>query len=81
MVLLPQCVPQLRGVRVIRFRAWWIALHLRPLRVHLASPSTFSHKQVVMPSGPAEAKGLLLAAVRDNNPVVFFEAKMMCVGR
>lgn len=27
--------------------------------------------KVVMPSSPAEAKGLLVAAIRDNNPVVF----------
>lgn len=31
--------------------------------------------KVVAPSTPADAKGLLLAAVRDNNPVVFLEAK------
>jgi len=28
--------------------------------------------KVVMPSNPADAKGLLKAAIRDNNPVVFF---------
>lgn len=33
--------------------------------------------KVVMPSTPKEAKGLLLASVRDPNPVVFFEAKML----
>jgi len=31
--------------------------------------------KVVAPSTPADAKGLLLAAVRDNNPVVYLEAK------
>jgi pyruvate/2-oxoglutarate/acetoin dehydrogenase E1 component len=33
--------------------------------------------KVVLPSTPADAKGLLKAAVRDDNPVVFFEDKMM----
>lgn len=33
--------------------------------------------KVVMPSTGAEAKGLLKTAIRDNNPVVFFEHKMM----
>ena len=43
---------------------------------------TLSHwprVKVVVPSGPAEAKGLLLACIRDPNPCVFFEAKMQCV--
>lgn len=31
--------------------------------------------KVVAPSTPADAKGLLAAAVRDDNPVVFFESK------
>ncbi|KAG7671708.1 hypothetical protein Ndes2526B_g07403 [Nannochloris sp. 'desiccata'] len=48
---------------------------------HSQSPeSFFTHIpgiKVVMPSGPAEAKGLLIAAARDPNPVVFFEAKML----
>lgn len=29
--------------------------------------------KVVMPSNPHDAKGLMTAAIRDNNPVVFFE--------
>jgi 2-oxoisovalerate dehydrogenase E1 component beta subunit len=31
--------------------------------------------KVVAPSTPADAKGLLLAAIRDDNPVIYFEAK------
>lgn len=48
---------------------------------HSQSPEAFfTHVpgiKVVMPSGPREAKGLLLASIRDPNPVVFFEAKML----
>ncbi|HEX7145968.1 MAG TPA: alpha-ketoacid dehydrogenase subunit beta, partial [Actinomycetota bacterium] len=33
--------------------------------------------KVVMPSNPADAKGLLLAAIRDPNPVVFMEHKLL----
>jgi pyruvate dehydrogenase E1 component beta subunit len=33
--------------------------------------------KVAMPSTPYDAKGLLKASIRDDNPVVFFEDKMM----
>jgi len=33
--------------------------------------------KVVMPSTPYDAKGLLKSAIRDDNPVIFFEDKMM----
>jgi len=46
---------------------------------HSQSPEAyFCHTpglKVVVPSTPAEAKGLLLASIRDPNPVVFFEPK------
>src|SRR5882724_1149498 len=40
----------------------------------------FSHVpglKVILPSTPYDAKGLLKSAIRDENPVVFFEDKMM----
>ena len=33
--------------------------------------------KVVMPSSPADAKGLLKSAIRDNNPVIFLESRML----
>ena len=48
---------------------------------HSQSPEAyFTHTpglKVVVPRNPEQAKGLLLAAIRDNNPVLFFEPKKL----
>jgi len=48
---------------------------------HSQSPeSFFAHCpgiKIVVPRGPRQAKGLLLAAIRDPNPVLFFEPKIL----
>ncbi|KAF1334838.1 2-oxoisovalerate dehydrogenase subunit beta, mitochondrial, partial [Globisporangium splendens] len=48
---------------------------------HSQSPEAyFTHTpglKVVMPRNPIKAKGLLLASIRDPNPVVFFEPKAL----
>ena len=33
--------------------------------------------QVVVPRGPVKAKGLLLSCIRDKNPCIFFEPKIL----
>ena len=46
---------------------------------HSQSPEAYfihtSGLKVVMPSNPYDAKGLLIASIRDNNPVIFLEPK------
>jgi 2-oxoisovalerate dehydrogenase E1 component beta subunit len=48
---------------------------------HSQSPEAyFAHTpglKVVIPRNPYQAKGLLLASIRDDNPVVFFEPKRL----
>lgn len=39
--------------------------------------ANFPGLKVVMPSTPADAKGLLKSAIRDDNPVLFFEQERM----
>jgi pyruvate/2-oxoglutarate/acetoin dehydrogenase E1 component len=42
-----------------------------------AWPAHIPGLKVVMPSTPADAKGLMAAAIRDDSPVVFFEDRML----
>eukprot|EP00126_Sphaerothecum_destruens_P015639 Sdes_comp9671_c0_seq1m1174 len=48
---------------------------------HSQSPEAyFAHTpglKIVIPRGPAQAKGLLLASIRDPNPVIFMEPKIL----
>src|SRR5208337_97114 len=48
---------------------------------HSANPEMyFVHTpglKVIYPSTPSDAKGLLKSAIRDNNPVLFFEHKYL----
>jgi 2-oxoisovalerate dehydrogenase E1 component beta subunit len=51
---------------------------------HSQSPEAFfSHcpgLKIVIPRGPRQAKGLLLASIRDPNPVLFLEPKGVLFG-
>lgn len=57
---------------------------IRGGQTHSQSPEgIFTHVsgiKVVMPSNPYDAKGLLIAAVEDDDPVVFFEPKRIYNG-
>ena len=48
---------------------------------HSQSPEAyFAHTpglKVVIPRSPVQTKGLLLAAIRDPNPVIFMEPKIL----
>ena len=47
--------------------------HSKSIEARFATPGL----KIVIPSGPYEAKGLLLAAIRDPDPVLFFEHKRL----
>ena len=53
-------------------------------QTHSQSPeSLFTHVcgiKTVVPSNPSDAKGLLIAAIEDNDPVIFFEPKRIYNG-
>ncbi len=57
---------------------------IRGGQTHSQSPeSLFAHVcglKVVMPSNPYDAKGLLISAIEDDDPVVFFEPKRLYNG-
>jgi 2-oxoisovalerate dehydrogenase E1 component beta subunit len=57
---------------------------IRGGQTHSQSPEAiFTHVcgiKVVMPSNPYDAKGLLIAAIEDDDPVVFFEPKRVYNG-
>lgn len=57
---------------------------IRGGQTHSQSPEgVFAHVsgiKVVMPSNPYDAKGLLIAAIEDDDPVVFFEPKRVYNG-
>ncbi|MDE2305445.1 MAG: alpha-ketoacid dehydrogenase subunit beta [Gammaproteobacteria bacterium] len=57
---------------------------IRGGQTHSQSPeSIFTHVcglKVVMPSNPYDAKGLLISAIEDDDPVIFFEPKRLYNG-
>ena len=54
---------------------------VRALEHHSEAPeSYYAHTpglKIVIPSGPREAKGLLVSAIRDSDPVIYFEPKKL----
>jgi len=64
----------------LTFRATWGAVGHGAL-YHSQSPeSYFAHTpglKIVIPRSPAKAKGLLLSCIRDKNPCIFFEPKIL----
>lgn len=63
----------------LTIRATWGAVGHGAL-YHSQSPEAhFTHTpglKVVVPRGPAQAKGLLLSCIRDPDPCIFFEPKV-----
>jgi len=79
----------------IRYRSggeWWVPLTVRAPcgggifggQTHSQSPEAlFTHVcglKTVIPSNPYDAKGLLISAIEDDDPVVFFEPKRLYNG-
>src|SRR5204863_422278 len=64
----------------IVFRGPGGAAHALAAQHSQALEALFAHVpglKVVMPSTPADAKGLLKAAIRDDDPVCFIESEVM----
>lgn len=62
-------------IRMIIGRGWGQgpqhAQNLQALYMHIPG------LKVVMPSSPADAKGLMIASIKDNNPVIFMEHRWL----
>jgi len=88
-LVMDQLVNQAAKVHYMSGGAWKVPMVLRTT-LGASRRSAAQHSQslqawlshvpglkVVMPSTPYDAKGLMKTAIRDNNPVIFFEDKMM----
>src|ERR1700724_85788 len=88
-LIMDQLVNQAAKVHYMSGGAWKVPMVLRTT-LGASRRSAAQHSQslhawlshvpglkVVLPSTPYDAKGLLKTAIRDENPVVFFEDKMM----
>lgn len=87
-LIMDQLVNQAAKIHYMSGGAWKVPLVIRTTlgatRRSAAQHSQSLHAwvshvpglKVVLPSTPADAKGLLKSAIRDENPVVFFEDKM-----
>jgi pyruvate/2-oxoglutarate/acetoin dehydrogenase E1 component len=87
-LIMDQLVNQAAKIHYMSGGAWKVPLVIRTTlgatRRSAAQHSQSLHAwvshvpglKVVLPSTPADAKGLLKSAIRDDNPVVFFEDKM-----
>ncbi len=89
---LDQIVSEAARIRYRSAGEYWVPLTLRsPFgggifggQTHSQSPEgIFTHVaglKTVIPSTPYDAKGLLIAAIEDNDPVIFFEPKRIYNG-
>jgi len=88
-LVMDQLVNQAAKVHYMSGGAWKVPMVLRTT-LGASRRSAAQHSQslqawlshvpgvkVVLPSTPYDAKGLMKTAIRDNNPVIFFEDKMM----
>ena len=88
-LVMDQLVNQAAKVHYMSGGAWKVPMVLRTT-LGASRRSAAQHSQslhpwlshvpglkVVLPSTPYDAKGLLKSAIRDDNPVIFFEDKMM----